>query len=574
MNEALPLTFSQPAWLLLLPLPWLLAWYGQRDRARRLARLVAPALWPLLVRGPGDSRRGITPLFMAAWALALLAATDPRLPGMPSSDDPARPPPGPDLALVVDISPSMEVTDVAPTRLARARFELHDYLARRPGGRTALVAYSAQAYELLPLTADRDTLAHFIAALDSGLTRRHGSNLTMALEIASRLLDPSPPGARAVLLVSDGEIHEADSARGAARRLADRGIPLLILGVGTPAGGPVRDALGRFLRHEDRPVISRRNDALLAELAALGGGRYVPATDDDRDWSALFEALNRLDAAVPASPGTDPAPRDTALYPWLLAPGLALFLWLGFRHHPALPLLLVCLLPLPPAQAAEGDWRWSPQAVWHAWQEQRAHEALTAGDYERAMTLYGELGGFRGALGKGTAAYRLQDWARALAGFEAAARLAATPEERLAAAYNTGTTLLRLGRLAEAETALRKALRLDPEHRPAALNLALLQRLKRQRLKQSPDTVARDGDRPDASSDDGPPPQVHAFPSRRGSDAPPPEETDSKPVARDGPVAATPRFLTAAGEDTALLLRLRIDAQEEAFAALPETRPW
>ena len=45
------------------------------------------------------------------------------------------------LPIAIDLSASMNATDVQPSRLARAKLKVADLLALRQGARTALVAY-------------------------------------------------------------------------------------------------------------------------------------------------------------------------------------------------------------------------------------------------------------------------------------------------------------------------------------------------------------------------------------------------------------------------------------------------
>jgi len=545
------LTLAQPLWLLLLPLPWLLRPWLQRRHDERLGRLIAPHLWPLLIQPRSQRGQGaFSRRFLAAWVLAMLAASGPQL---TRQEQAAQPRGGIDLVVVVDISPSMAVSDIAPSRLERAKFELRDFLARRQGERLGLVVYSAQAYRLLPLTSDSATVAHFVAALDSGMTRRHGSNLTMALETASELLQDSPRGSRAVLLLSDGGVHDAASARAAARRLGHRDIPLLIMGIGTPAGGPVYDAHGRFLQHEGQVVISHLDRTLLSGLARLSGGRYTPLQSDDSDWERLQDAMARL---TPYSrEATTPAPQATLLYPGLLAASLILFLSAGLRlslPRPLPALFLLTCLPLPLS---------TPQAG--PWQEQQAYDALQSGDYQAATRLYGALDSYHGALGRGAAAYRQGDWQAALSAFREAARLAGNKDEQAQAAYNIGTTLLRLGELEDAAQALEQALRWQPHHKGAALNLGLIKEARR----------ALQGDAPPRLQQSAP---LHLnggtnfLPQASGMPAGMPQG-GSRPTASAEP-GILPRPLGEA--DAALIVRLRMAEQEAAFEALPENKPW
>ena len=66
-----------------------------------------------------------------------------------------------------------------------------------------------------------------------------------------------------------------------------------------------------------------------ADLARQTGGRFAAVSDGDADWIALH------DHGLAALPGEPPAPDQARawqeLYPWLLAPALALLLLATLR---------------------------------------------------------------------------------------------------------------------------------------------------------------------------------------------------------------------------------------------------
>ena len=450
------LHWRAPLWLMLGFLPALLyVWRRRETSTARLARFADGHLVRRLLLGPaGGGGPGM--LFVIAWLLAALALAGPywSRAGAPAESR------GIDLAVIIDISPSMAVADLSPNRLARAKLELRDFIAQLGGDRLALIAFSANAYPILPLTADREAFLQFADLLDPGLTAKPGSNLGRAMDVAGQLLADSPARSRAALLISDGEFHDAEAA-GVAARLREQGIPLFVVGAGTAAGGPVPDGAGHFMRYEDQVVLSRLGRDGLQRLARDSGGHYVELREDDNDWRELITALRanteagRLAAPVAA---VDAVP----LYIAPLIASLVLFLWAGARRREALAMLfLPLLLAPPPGDAAP-------------WNERQAYEALQQKDYAQAQQRYGEINNYRGWLGAGAAAYRLQDWRAALAAFEKAARQAENDDAKADALYNAGNALAQLKQLEDASARYRAALTLKPNLAQAALNLSLV----------------------------------------------------------------------------------------------------
>src|SRR3569833_1846775 len=105
----------------------------------------------------------------------------------------------------------MRVAGLAQRWFERVKHELREFLALLGGDRLGLVVFSGNAYPVMQLTEDRDAILQFVDLLDPGLTEIPGSHLARAVEVAARMLEDSPRGSRAVLLVSDGEFHDMEA---------------------------------------------------------------------------------------------------------------------------------------------------------------------------------------------------------------------------------------------------------------------------------------------------------------------------------------------------------------------------
>jgi len=209
---------------------------------------------------------------------------------------------GADLVVVLDVSRSMEARDVRPSRLERARLEIGALLDRLKGDRVGVVVFAGEAFVQCPLTTDYDAARLFLRAVGPDAVPQQGTAVANALLGAKELLEAAERGARGkvVLLVSDGEDQEG-GAEEAARALADDGVRLFVLAAGTAAGAPIplADASGAVKGYKkDRAgetVVTRRDDAVLARLAAAGGGEVFDLTSPDRGTAAFAAALSRLE---------------------------------------------------------------------------------------------------------------------------------------------------------------------------------------------------------------------------------------------------------------------------------------
>ena len=266
---------------------------GVRRREAELRAFGEPAV---LERGSSlsDGRTARLRAWLQASALGLgvLALARPQLGERPA--ELART--GRDLLVVLDLSRSMTVTDVSPTRLAAAKDAVWEVVSASPGDRVGLVVFGGSAFLQLPLTSDHATFKLFLDAATPDDLGDPATDIGTALATAGKVFEhEGDRGHRAVLLASDGESDEGD-LEAATASLRGEGIPVFALGVGTqrrrPGAGRQLGGAGevpsRSHRAESRSRAWRRTSSGTA--AKLTGGAYARAARAD-DRKALREAL-------------------------------------------------------------------------------------------------------------------------------------------------------------------------------------------------------------------------------------------------------------------------------------------
>lgn len=286
--------FAQPAWFwgLLAILPVALWLIRSAARAARgpVHRYADPHLLPHLT-GTRDlattERWGRFLRWALLWTLLLTALAGPRW----DATDVRLFHPGNNLLVLLDISRSMQVDDASPSRLARARQEIQDLIVSNRSVRLGLIAFASVPHVLSPVTEDTYTILNALPALSTELASLQGSRLGMALDRAEALLAGVPEdSARSILLISDGDFDEPD-LEGRIAKLAESGVRLHVLGIGTPEGGRVPAPRGGWLTDATgAPVVSPLNEPLLESLAEIGGGVYRRADYRDGDTAAVLKA--------------------------------------------------------------------------------------------------------------------------------------------------------------------------------------------------------------------------------------------------------------------------------------------
>jgi Ca-activated chloride channel family protein len=331
------LHFARPEWLFaLLGLLPVLAWLilsVTRPSKGPIHRYADAHLLPHLT-GVRDlevnERWGRFVRWALLWILAVIAMAGPRW----DFTDIQAFSPGNDLIILLDISRSMNVADVPPSRLARARQEVQDLIQLNRQVRIGLIAFATVAYVVSPITEDGQTILNALPGLTTELGNLQGSRLNVAIDRAEQLLSGQPgEGGRSILLISDGDYDEPNLPE-RVRQLAAKGIQFHTLGIGSTGGGPVPASIGEadLLRDRNGQVISSRlNEVLLRQLAQLGKGFYIKA--DFRDQDSLQILKRAAKRAASATAVNEKTRVWNERFYWMLLPILLLLLP-AFRRSP------------------------------------------------------------------------------------------------------------------------------------------------------------------------------------------------------------------------------------------------
>jgi len=282
-------------WMLVLPVLatlylWLLRRAGKpalRFSSLRVAREAAGRPW----------RRHVPPaLLFLALALLLLALARPTAPvPLPWAKS--------TILLAMDISRSMRVADVKPSRMVAAQDAAKAFLAEVPRHiEVGLVTFAGSAQVAHRATTDRPAI---VGAIDA-IQMQYGTAIGNAIVVCvaelfpdqgidlgemtfgasrrepTRSLDekkadkpapkeimPVPPGSyesAAIILLSDGRRTTGVDTLEAAKMAADRGVRITVVGLGTPNG---YEAMG-----EGMSIYLQLDEPTLRHVAQMTGGEY------------------------------------------------------------------------------------------------------------------------------------------------------------------------------------------------------------------------------------------------------------------------------------------------------------
>ena len=200
-----------------------------------------------------------------------------------------------DVVVLFDVSRSMSVEDVRPSRFERAKMEVRSLIARLEGARIGIVAFSGMPLILSPLTDDKGALNLLFEIADSNLIPVEGTDLGKGVEEALRLFPYEEDRSRVMIVFSDGEDMGmgAFKSAGAAQSLD---VKIFSVGIGTEGGGIVKDRKGGAVTDPDtgEPARSRLDPRKLQHIANVTDGRYFEITNESQNINSLYEELGRI----------------------------------------------------------------------------------------------------------------------------------------------------------------------------------------------------------------------------------------------------------------------------------------
>jgi Ca-activated chloride channel family protein len=441
--------FLRPVWLLALPAALALAWVVARreDVRSRWRGLIEPQLLDHLVVDP-RARWRVRPVYatVAAIMVGAIGAAGPtwKRERPPFAEDKAP------LAIAIDLSQTMDAIDVTPSRLERAKLKVHDLLALRPGARTALFAYAGSAHLVLPLTDDAALIGTYLDALATNLLPPGSKDTAKALRLIDEsLAREAVPGT--ILFLTDG----VEPAVFDAFKQHSGNDQLMVLGIGTEQGGPVRTGPDSFLEDATGRRVFTRLDVDGLRRLRQAGVDVATVTLDDAD----IEWVERHVQTHLAQRQSETATRWQDEGWWLTLPiGLLAALWFrrGWTIRWVSAVLLVLGVSASQARAADFSDAWLTP-------DQQGRLYFQRGDFAQAAAHFAD------PMWKGVALYRAGEFAAAIEAFA----LVDTPESY----YDQGNALARLGKYPEAVKSYQKALEGRPGWPEAKRNLALVQKL-------------------------------------------------------------------------------------------------
>ncbi len=279
--------------LLLLIVPLLFVAYALylRARRRRIARLGDPELVASLMPEASTGKGWLKITLLAlAWFFFVLGLSRPQL-GARLKEHQSQ---GVEVVIALDVSNSMLAEDYSPNRLERAKLAISRLVDRLQGDRIGLVIFAGEAFVQLPITADYVSAKVFLKTVDTESVPIQGTALAEALMASARSFSTQSERSRAIILITDGEDHEGEAVE-AAKAIAEQGIRIYCIGVGSPQGKPIPKNGSLMKDRQGDIVVTRLDEDILQEIAGAGNGKYVRAGNAEFGLNPIIEDIRTLD---------------------------------------------------------------------------------------------------------------------------------------------------------------------------------------------------------------------------------------------------------------------------------------
>ncbi|MBK8609872.1 MAG: VWA domain-containing protein [Chitinophagaceae bacterium] len=400
---------------------------------------------------------------------------------------------GIDVMIAIDVSKSMLARDIKPNRLERAKQALSKLIDKLSNDRVGIVVFAGRAYLQMPLTGDHSATKMYLSSASTDIVPTQGTVIADALDMCYASFNSKEKKYKAVVLISDGEDHDEGALKTAAR-MAEDGIVINTVGIGSPQGSVIIDELTsqEKLDVNGNTVITRLNEEELRKIAEKGNGLYQLFTNTDELVTTLDAQLGSMDQRTVTE---DSLVNYKHYFPYFLFLALILLVIelfvserarqtftksIGLAKSGIVGVLLIagCLLPI--ASSAQTDKEFI----------KKGNEAYEKKDYEQAIANYQKVPekaatNTTAQYNLGNALYRNKKNDEAVQAYELALSGAESKGDKSKAYYNKGVVLQNNKKIPDCIEAYKNALKLNPEDEDARQNLQkALQQQKEEQKKQ------------------------------------------------------------------------------------------
>ena len=202
---------------------------------------------------------------------------------------------GVDVVFALDVSKSMLAEDIAPNRLEKSKQIVSKIIDKLGSDRVGIIIYAGNAYPLLPITTDHAAAKMFLQNANPDLVSSQGTAINEALDLAKTYYNNDEQTNRFLIIISDGEDHQEETKQ-VAQNIANEGVKVYAIGVGTEKGGPIPmkingSLIGYKKDRKGETVLTQRKPEILQGVADAANGVYIDGNKTDKPVDAIEEII-------------------------------------------------------------------------------------------------------------------------------------------------------------------------------------------------------------------------------------------------------------------------------------------
>jgi len=187
-----------------------------------------------------------------------------------------------DIIIALDLSFSMNATDLSPSRYLFAKKTIHSFMELNPHANIMLIAFTTNPLLLSPPTTDHELIKVALDSLDPQNILTKGTSLKRLFEKIVEL----ESGHKDLILMSDG--GEESEVQELSKLLSSIDISLHILAIGTEQGSTIPNSNGTFIKDENSNLIVTRVNPILKSLSQEVGGVYLETESNPQKTAQLL----------------------------------------------------------------------------------------------------------------------------------------------------------------------------------------------------------------------------------------------------------------------------------------------
>ena len=193
---------------------------------------------------------------------------------------------GVDVIFALDVSKSMLAKDIAPNRLEKSKQIISRIIDQLGSDRVGIIIYAGNAYPLLPITTDHAAAKMFLQNANPDMVSSQGTAINEALDLAKTYYNKDEQTNKFLIIISDGEDHQEETKQ-KAKDIANEGVKVYTIGVGTERGGPIPIELNGGLigykkNRQGETVLTQRKPEVLQAIANASNGSYIDGNKTEK----------------------------------------------------------------------------------------------------------------------------------------------------------------------------------------------------------------------------------------------------------------------------------------------------